>query len=43
MVKGLGFKDERANEMQNAMKRCVAAEEGKYQIFWSTIGRKPME
>lgn len=30
-------------EMQNAMKRCVAAEEGKYQIFRSTIGRKPME
>jgi hypothetical protein len=30
VVKGLGFKDEGVNEMQNAMKRCVAAEEGKY-------------
>jgi hypothetical protein len=43
MVKGLGFKDEGVDEMQNAMKRCVAAEEGKCQIFWSTIGRIPME
>jgi hypothetical protein len=43
MVEGLGFRDKEVREMQNAMKRCVAAEEGKYQVFWSTIGRKPME
>jgi hypothetical protein len=43
MVEGLGFKDEEVKEMQIAMTRCVAAQEGKYQIFYSTIGRKPME
>jgi len=43
MVEGLGFKDGEVREMQHAMKKCVAEEEGKYQIFWSTIGRKPLE
>ena len=43
MEEGLGFEDEEVREMQHAMKKCVAEEEGKYQIFWSTIGRKPLE
>jgi hypothetical protein len=43
MVKGLGFEGEEVRKMQSDMKRCVAEEEGKYHLFWSTIGRKPME
>jgi ubiquinone/menaquinone biosynthesis C-methylase UbiE len=42
MVEGLGFKDEDVKDMQNAMKRCVAEEEGKYMVFWTTVGRKPV-
>ena len=43
MVQGLGFKDEEITEMQHAMKRCVADQDGKFRVFWSTIGSKPLE
>ncbi len=33
MVEGLGFKNEEIREMHSVMRRYLAVEEGKYQVF----------